>query len=104
CDTCNQVTGNLFRCRTCFWPRIICRSCTLARHAEQPLHRIEVSRFLHCTTLAMMGLVVFLGHGGAKCPRGVRDADFTILGLDRAHDVNLDFCGCDHARTRGEQL
>ncbi|KAJ7775289.1 hypothetical protein B0H16DRAFT_1712866 [Mycena metata] len=104
CDTCNQVTGSLFRCRTCFWPRIICRSCILIRHAEHPLHRIEGVPDLKGTTLAMMGLVVLLGHGGAKCPRGVRDADFTILGLDGAHDVNLDFCGCDQAPTRGEQL
>lgn len=52
----------------------------------------------------MLGLVVFLGHGGGKCPQGVREADFTILGLDGAHDIVLDFCGCHHAPTRGTQL
>ncbi|KAJ7769476.1 hypothetical protein B0H16DRAFT_1715930 [Mycena metata] len=104
CETCGEVTGSLYRCRTCFWPRIICRKCTLAGHAEQPLHRIESVPDFKGMTLAMMGLVVFLGHGGGKCPQGVRDADFTVLGLDGAHDVILDFCGCPEAPTRGMQL
>ncbi|KAJ7036441.1 hypothetical protein C8F04DRAFT_1258007 [Mycena alexandri] len=104
CETCGEVTGALYRCRTCFWPRIICRTCTLTAHREQPLHRIEGVPDFKGITLAMLGLVVFLGHGGGKCPNGVRDADFTILGVDGAHDVILDFCGCDDATSRGMQL
>ncbi|KAJ7016311.1 hypothetical protein C8F04DRAFT_1281907 [Mycena alexandri] len=88
CKTCGEVTGSLYRCR----------------HAEQPLHRIESVPDFKGITLAMLGLVVFLGHGGGKCPQGVREADFTILGLDGAHDIVLDFCGCHHAPTRGTQL
>ncbi|KAJ7029618.1 hypothetical protein C8F04DRAFT_1264698 [Mycena alexandri] len=102
CERCNVETNGLYRCRTCFWPRFNCRACTLAAHAEHPLHRIESWPGFQGTSLAQLGLVVYLGHGGDKCPKGVTDADFTIVGLDGAHDVTLNFCACEKAPARQE--
>ncbi|KAJ7715469.1 hypothetical protein B0H16DRAFT_1741910 [Mycena metata] len=104
CETCKIKTNTLYRCRNCFWPRIICRKCLLAAHAEHPLHRVEDVPASHGYTLSAMGLVVFLGHSGAKCPEVVIDTDFTVLGVDGAHDVTMGFCGCDGGLTRGQQL
>ncbi|KAJ7025298.1 hypothetical protein C8F04DRAFT_1191646 [Mycena alexandri] len=89
CEACDNDFGGLFRCRTCLWPRIVCCKCLLTAHREQPLHRIEW---------------FFLGHGGDKCPKGVRDGNFTILALNGAHDVTMDFCGCENSAPRGTQL
>ncbi|KAJ7024220.1 hypothetical protein C8F04DRAFT_1270544 [Mycena alexandri] len=69
-----------------------------------PLHRIESVPDFKGITLVMMGLVVFLGHHGSKCPKGVHDTDFTILGVDGPHDVIVDFCGCDEAPSYRAQL
>ncbi|KAJ7745299.1 hypothetical protein B0H16DRAFT_1462814 [Mycena metata] len=104
CETCKIKTNALYRCRNCFWPRIICCKCLLAAHAEHPLHCVEDVPASHGYTLSAMGLVVFLGHGGAKCPEVVIDADFTVLGVDGAHDVTMGFCGCDGGLTHGQQL
>ncbi|KAJ7030786.1 hypothetical protein C8F04DRAFT_885622, partial [Mycena alexandri] len=104
CEACDNDFGGLFRCRTCLWPRIVCCKCLLAAHREQPLHRIEGVPDFKGITLAALGLVVFLGHGGDKCPKGVRDGNFTILALNGAHDVTMDFCGCENAAPRGTQL
>ena len=40
CDTCHDE--GQFRYRDCFGGEILCRGCILLRHAEHPLHSLQV--------------------------------------------------------------
>jgi hypothetical protein len=39
----NDIPAAEYRCRDCFIPDLVCSSCCVRRHRQQPLHRIEVS-------------------------------------------------------------
>ncbi|TRM63043.1 hypothetical protein BD626DRAFT_403449, partial [Schizophyllum amplum] len=73
-----------------------CVTCCLSRHECMPLHTIEewTGSFWTKTSLAALGLVYQLGHGGRPCGRPdplVR----TITVLDSCvHSIRMRFCGC----------
>ncbi|KAJ6547989.1 hypothetical protein DFH09DRAFT_1087452 [Mycena vulgaris] len=104
------------RCFDCFWAECMCATCLVGQHTEHPLHRIEVNSGTppSCTwiggrwvqqDLKSLGLRLQLGHGaGGQCLFPVPKAPFFIVGRHGIQEVALDFCGCDSARTRAEQL
>ncbi|KAF9521458.1 hypothetical protein CPB83DRAFT_778711, partial [Crepidotus variabilis] len=62
-----------YRCQECFLPDLICKSCCIRRHRQQPLHRIEHwfdSRFSR-VSLQSLGLRLQLNHSGPFCERPV---------------------------------
>ncbi|KAJ7022278.1 hypothetical protein C8F04DRAFT_1272824 [Mycena alexandri] len=70
-----------------------------------PLHRIESVPDFKGITLAMMGLVVFLGTPRQQnAPRAFHDADFTILYVDGPHNVIVDFAVATRSQAIGRSL
>ncbi|TRM56325.1 hypothetical protein BD626DRAFT_357487, partial [Schizophyllum amplum] len=73
-----------------------CLSCCLERHRSMPLHTIEswTGSYWTRVSLASLGLIYQLGHGGRACVRPdplLR----TMTVLDqRIHSVRFRFCGC----------
>ncbi|KAJ7637790.1 hypothetical protein B0H17DRAFT_1217000 [Mycena rosella] len=60
---------------------------------------------LELTTLKELGLRIQLGHGFLNsCPDPVETDSFSIMDMAGIHDVSLDYCGCDTAASRGQQL
>ncbi|KAF9508423.1 hypothetical protein BS47DRAFT_1250484, partial [Hydnum rufescens UP504] len=49
-------------------------------------------RFFECTSLAAMGLKVYLGH--TNCPMTKEPSLFTIIHTNGIHCVNVLLCGC----------
>jgi len=69
CQVCNQKNFN-FRCRNCFYQPVTCHACCAKSHAEAPFHSIDVWNgvcFLP-SDLLHVGLAIYLGHQGSRCP------------------------------------
>ncbi|KAJ6483058.1 hypothetical protein DFH09DRAFT_1340524 [Mycena vulgaris] len=106
CTRCSRGISR-HHCLDCFWAECLCATCLVGQHAEHPLHRIETwigGRWVR-QDLKTLGLRIQLGHGaGGQCMFPVPKAPFFIVDRYGIQEVALDFCGCDCARTRSEQL
>ncbi|KAH7919139.1 hypothetical protein BV22DRAFT_1134058 [Leucogyrophana mollusca] len=108
CADCGSETSR-YRCEDCFGEDVLCATCTVKRHATTPLHRLKewTGNFFERVSLKSLGLRIQLGHSvGSICARPERafgDA-FVVVDIQGVHDVGLDFCGCETAKTRTKQL
>ncbi|KAJ7429706.1 hypothetical protein B0H11DRAFT_2166764 [Mycena galericulata] len=98
CPGCHGYNGPaLYRCSDCHGGAMYCAVCIVARHEENPLHRVYkyVGSFFVKTPL--------LGHPiGSKCWSPERaNAGFVALHSNGIHEVGVDFCGCDNAEAAG---
>ncbi|KAG1729676.1 uncharacterized protein EDB91DRAFT_1085702 [Suillus paluster] len=102
-----------YRCRDCFGTALYCKDCTVSRHRESPLHRIQVimkhwdDGHFKCTSLKDLGLWIQLGHPvwGRCCnPSPVFHDDFVVLDVNGVHPVAIDFCACETAQSSTTQL
>ncbi|KAG1797171.1 hypothetical protein EV424DRAFT_1592838 [Suillus variegatus] len=99
-----------YRCRDCFGTALYCKGCTLARHQESPLHRLQhwVNGHFENASLKSLGLRIQLGHRvGERCYNPVSTAfheDFVVLDINGVHSVAVDFCGCETAQSPPTQL
>ncbi|KAJ7111421.1 hypothetical protein C8R44DRAFT_833320 [Mycena epipterygia] len=106
-QTCNEALCHgckipgarpLIHCKECFGDALLCDSCCVRRHAENPLHMIELQRwngqFCERTSLKALGLRIQLGHPlGETCPDPqCAHSEFV---------VTMDICNCEHAATAG---
>ncbi|KAG2148930.1 hypothetical protein DEU56DRAFT_729907 [Suillus clintonianus] len=96
-------------CQDCFGTELYCQECTVNKHRENPLHKIEFwnGSFFEDTTLKNLGLRVQLGHPvGERCFNLSRayDDDFVILDINGVHELALDFCSCESALSHVKQL
>ncbi|KAG1780044.1 hypothetical protein EV702DRAFT_1178215 [Suillus placidus] len=84
------------RCKDCFLLELYCPSCTVERHRNLPLHRLQ-----------SLGLRIQLGHriGDMCCnPHRAFNNDFVIIDTTGIHEVALDFCACGTMQTHVKQL
>ncbi|KAG2033360.1 hypothetical protein BDR03DRAFT_935695 [Suillus americanus] len=98
-----------YHCQDCFGTELYCQECTVNRHRENPLHKIEFwnGSFFEDTTLKNLGLRVQLGHPvGERCFNLLQayDDDFVILDINGVHELALDFCSCESALSHVKQL
>ncbi|KAG1741401.1 hypothetical protein EDD22DRAFT_786709, partial [Suillus occidentalis] len=99
-----------YRCRDCFGTALYCKGCTLARHQESPLHRLQhwFNGHFENTSLKSLGLRIQLGHHvGERCYNPVSTVfheDFVVLDINGVHSVAVDFCGCKTAQSPPTQL
>ncbi|KAJ7071719.1 hypothetical protein B0H15DRAFT_793414 [Mycena belliarum] len=97
-----------YRCEDCFGGRLLCRSCILDRHRDEPLHLVQRwldHHFQPCTLQSIdPGLRFQLGHApGEDCD--FRDPrKFVVLDNNTIHEVQVDFCGCLGAPPIRDQL
>ncbi|TFK77840.1 hypothetical protein K466DRAFT_448386, partial [Polyporus arcularius HHB13444] len=98
-----------YRCDDCDDSALYCKTCTIAQHIQQPLHRVKrwAGTYYEAVTLKSLGLRVQLGHRpGNTCYNPITAAGdtFIVLDLHGIHEVGLDFCGCEAAVPTVTQL
>ncbi|KAG1768260.1 hypothetical protein EV702DRAFT_979562, partial [Suillus placidus] len=98
-----------YRCRDCFGTALYCKDCTVSRHRESPLHRIQHWDDGHfkCTSLKDLGLRIQLGHpvwGICYNPSPAFHDNFFVLDVNGVHQVAVDFCACEIAQSPTTQL
>ncbi|KAG1745513.1 uncharacterized protein EDB91DRAFT_1080407 [Suillus paluster] len=83
-----------YRCWDCFGTALYCKDCTVSRHRESPLHRIQV-------------IMKHWDDGHFKCT-SLKDLvfhdDFVVLDVNGVHPVAIDFCACETAQSSTTQL
>ncbi|KAJ7106180.1 hypothetical protein C8R44DRAFT_886072 [Mycena epipterygia] len=89
----------------CFGDDLLCATCCVDRHAENPLHRIERwdGQFFRKSSLKEIGLCVQLGHSvHERCleARAV-NTEFIVLHTNGIHDVAVDICDCKNVHLTG---
>ncbi|KAJ7829911.1 hypothetical protein B0H13DRAFT_1655417 [Mycena leptocephala] len=99
CKTRYTRESRRFRCTDC-GTFMQCLGCVHARHTHSPLHRLKEwnGTYWTPTTLAKLGLVYQLGHGGLSCAHpatGTRD--MVIIDTEAIHTVRIRYCTCDQS-------
>ncbi|KAJ7715761.1 hypothetical protein B0H16DRAFT_1667046 [Mycena metata] len=101
CRVCGAADSP-FRCKNCYGDEMLCQTCILSRHSENPLHHIQVynGAFFEATSLKVLGLRVQLGHPPRQQCSGRHQLheDFVILHTNGIHHVNVDACACPENR------
>jgi hypothetical protein len=69
CSSCQACDGSL-RCLDCLGSPMFCIACCRDIHHRQPFHRVErwTGDYFTPAWLHNIGVAIYLGHGGAKCP------------------------------------
>ncbi|PBK62356.1 hypothetical protein ARMSODRAFT_895754, partial [Armillaria solidipes] len=113
CPTCSQSKGPgraIYHCEECLATYLECQECVVERHADTPffgpLSQQWNSDFFNKVSLRDLGLRIQVGHNGpGHCinPQPGH-ADFTVLHVNGAHQIHLNFCWCDQRVTSWKQL
>ncbi|KAK0459382.1 uncharacterized protein EV420DRAFT_1642357 [Desarmillaria tabescens] len=85
------------RCKDCFLSDLVCTSCCIHRHRQNPFHRIERWTGLYFAPIMLkaIGLRVQLNHQSFRCPLPIPcHVKLRILHTTGIHDVAVDYCGC----------
>ncbi|KAJ7893749.1 hypothetical protein B0H13DRAFT_1625094 [Mycena leptocephala] len=85
----------LFKCYDC-GQFLQCASCCLSHHKLTPLHVIQEwnGNFWSPCTLASLGLVYQLGHGGFPCPCPDTVRKMTVIEAPIIHQICVSYCKC----------
>jgi hypothetical protein len=69
CESCQDAEAT-FSCVTCTGDHGWCRPCMIKSHQSLPFHKIRlwIGNCFKDVTLADLGFVWYLGHGGKPCP------------------------------------
>ncbi|KAJ6538601.1 hypothetical protein B0H10DRAFT_1856886, partial [Mycena sp. CBHHK59/15] len=111
CPSC-RVDKAEFRCNGCLGGgEMLCRSCLLERHKQNPFHRVEhwTCNQFERKTLKELGLRIQLGHWYGRdrrcpAPQPAAGDTFVIIHDHGVHEVSLDFCGCGTGGAHEVQL
>ncbi|KZT55313.1 hypothetical protein CALCODRAFT_413673, partial [Calocera cornea HHB12733] len=105
---CGSLSVPITRCRDCFQPPELCRSCQAQAHVHQPFHWVDVwtGDYFARDSLKNLGLVLNVGHCGLACPAAVSYPTVTlvIVHVNGVHKVSISFCRCDDRAERYVQL
>ncbi|KAJ7493725.1 hypothetical protein FB451DRAFT_1020879, partial [Mycena latifolia] len=87
-----------YRCEDCFGGRLLCRSCMVERHHNEPLHIIQVrasdfNQYWYADTLNP-GLRYQPGHPPGEECNFRNPQKFVVLDNNAIHELEVDFCGC----------
>ncbi|KAJ7040094.1 hypothetical protein C8F04DRAFT_1208826 [Mycena alexandri] len=112
CAQCKEANPT-WRCEDCFGGRMLCMSCAIERHRDEPLHLLQRYKewedvFFHRRTTRDLGLVYQLGHAlGEEC-EFVRlsrpKKGFVVMDNNGIHTIDIDFCSCIGAPSEANQL
>src|ERR1700733_9002035 len=79
CSLCNRH-GDI-KCPDCFGAPLFCKGCCVKAHRCSPFHHPLQWTTTHYTPVSLhsLGLVLFLGHGGAPCPNTVEVCTLLLI-------------------------
>ncbi|KIO27389.1 hypothetical protein M407DRAFT_73231 [Tulasnella calospora MUT 4182] len=107
-------SARLYQCTDCIHPPLICGSCTTDVHRRMPFHRLRFwavddagNGSWEKTSLAAVGFVLHIGHGGLQCPRATWESVRTVqvLDINGQHSIPMLFCQCHELyEDQAEQL
>ncbi|KAJ7113743.1 hypothetical protein C8R43DRAFT_1138589 [Mycena crocata] len=109
CAVCGEQNPE-WRCEDCFANRLLCGSCIVERHRDEPLHFLQQweDDYFQCRTLRDLHIRYQIGHlGGEPCPLvhlGPKIKGFTVIHDNGIHTVDIDFCSCEGAPSDVDQL
>jgi hypothetical protein len=85
CVVCNK-RGDI-KCPDCFGAPLFCKGCCVKQHRHSPFHRPLQWTTTHYTPVSLhsLGLVLFIGHGGAPCPHTVEVCRYSWLQIILSH-------------------
>ncbi|KAI0691764.1 hypothetical protein BC835DRAFT_1256150, partial [Cytidiella melzeri] len=99
------------RCDDCWNSAVLCESCCVEKHGDNPLHRVKQwnGSYFEPTTLQALGLVIQVGHPPYERCAHPQPAlrSFLVMHTNGLHPVTLLFCQCQQAHqagTRYQQL
>ncbi|KAJ7483695.1 hypothetical protein B0H11DRAFT_2231846 [Mycena galericulata] len=99
CGHCKNAMGSgdlqFFSCDTC--AEVFCYSCCIMDHRQRPLHFLKEWTGVYWTpmTLAEIGLVYQLGHGGHDCPQpGTTVHLVRVFDTSGVQTVRYRYCTC----------
>ncbi len=99
CMLCGRDKTKVYRCSECFHPPTLCTECTISSHGSNPLHIVQEwdaeHQFWVRRSLGHLGMVLELGHGGARCPKTLATTrKMTVVHEHGVWPMNVRFCGC----------
>lgn len=102
CASCGRLFAEaveIYRCQDCVHGPLSCSTCVVSDHINTPFHRVDAwlckRKFWEKCSLANLGLIIDLGHGGQKCPLALtRTRNMTIVHTNGVHDFAVRFCSC----------
>ncbi|KAJ7468418.1 hypothetical protein B0H11DRAFT_2238884 [Mycena galericulata] len=112
CAHCGAAYGGgtqIFKCLDC-GQHLQCKQCCLSRHVLMPLHTLKEwgGHFWLDRSLAEIGLVYQLGHGGLPCIfPDERVYKMTVIEAPIIHQIRVRYCKCersDHADNLAQLL
>jgi hypothetical protein len=107
CPSCLELRPRKYRCLECFnCLNVICSNCIVARHHQQPFHRIQKWTGTHfeVASLHNLGLVLYLGHNGSSCPASCNLINITVVHLNGLHTRAIQYCDCNDLIPNYQQL
>ncbi|KAL0060976.1 hypothetical protein AAF712_012207 [Marasmius tenuissimus] len=101
-ECCSECKGTkaIFRCMDCFGLRMLCKTCIVHHHRDEPLHFIQEWNGTHFKQVALrdLGLAIQVGHSrGERCPFPDSVSQFVVLAWNGIHTVHINFCGCQQS-------
>lgn len=74
---CTCGSPAVIRCQDCIPGPVWCQRCCRENHRHLPFHRLQRwnKKFFAPTSLADIGYVLYLGHGGHPCPESIRQVN-----------------------------
>jgi hypothetical protein len=87
----------VYRCLECFIHEPLCSACIVHSHLLQPFHHIEkwMDAFFMKISLNDIGHVIYLGHGGKRCPANMGDPNsFVVVHTNGVHQRSIHYCKC----------
>ncbi|KAI0654518.1 hypothetical protein C8Q70DRAFT_1047971 [Cubamyces menziesii] len=101
--------ATVYRCLDCHLPAPVCKACILKFHTHRPFDRLRMwhrkEQFWHNRTVADLGYVWVLGHGGTRCPSHTAAVKtMTVIHEHGIMDLPTVFCACEEAPPHTEQL
>ncbi|KAJ7874256.1 hypothetical protein B0H13DRAFT_2348668 [Mycena leptocephala] len=109
CTIC-QEPNPTWRCGDCFGGRMLCTSCVMERHRDEPLHCLQVweDGFFHPKTTKNLGLCYQIGHPPGELCSTVHLTppvkDFVVLHDNGIHIIDIEFCNCEGSPSQVDQL
>ena len=104
-----QRDAALFCCMDCLFSPILCSTCVITSHTNNPFHCLQKwgSSYFGQTALSDLGHIVGLGHYRTLCPNHLPDSKgcpTTVIHVNGIHHIRILYCQCTNAPSKLEQL
>ena len=85
-----------YRCMDCFQSPILCKTCAIETHQQNPFHRLQMwtGNSLERKMLFDLGFVLHLGHYGKPCSKGSITSQLVVVHTNGIQQATVSYCEC----------